>query len=256
MVCAHINNYQKMQKKNEVTVSVLTPSIRPDRLGITEKALLQQTIPFEWLVGSPFKPKEKSAIWVEDDFEFGLWTMGRIMNRLIKKASGSLIISMQDSIWAAPDTLERFLSHFEREPNTLVGAVGNQYDRLDKYGIPVNQVWQDPRIRTDQGTFYGCYHQDIEFNLASIPRKAFYSVGGYDEEADMKFVGMGHLSVTQRLTDQGGWDFKLDQTIKTKSLVHGRIADWDKKNGIHGPYFDRIEEIKKFPHYPILTYLK
>jgi hypothetical protein len=50
---------------------------------------------------------------------------------------------------------------------------------------------------------------------------------------------MDGYSVVDRLNLLGGYDFKIDQTIKSFSLEHGRPLMWEKKNAIHGPYNKR-----------------
>ena len=45
----------------------------------------------------------------------------------------------------------------------------------------------------------------------------------------------------ERIALKGGYDFYLDQTIKSYSLEHGRPNGWEEKNAIHGPY----QEIRK-----------
>ncbi|MCB1712604.1 MAG: hypothetical protein KDH96_09085, partial [Candidatus Riesia sp.] len=160
-----------------------------------------------------------------------VWTLNKAYNLAIRGSGGELIVSWQDFTYARPDTLERFWRHYEREPKTLIGAVGN------KYSDPSWSVmtWKDPRERDDQGSFYPCYFTDIEWNLCSVPKQALLDVGGFDENLD-KYFGMDGYSVNERINLTGSYDFKLDQTIKTFSLEHGRPKKWEEKNAIHGPY--------------------
>ena len=234
-------------------ISVITPSVRSEGLKLVEKALKRQTFKdFEWIiVGNvpdtsitfPFtylKDPEKQ--------EGDVWVLNKAYNKAIRHAQGELIVSWQDWTYAKPDTLERFYQHFLDEPKTLVGAVGNKYQ--DEEWAVV--TWQDPRITTEHGTYYPVYFSDIEWNLASIPKQAIYDVGGFDEYLD-KWYGMDAYSVNARIHLLGGYDFKLDQTIKSYSLEHGRLTkDWEEKNAIHGPYQERSKEYIKNP---TLTYL-
>lgn len=230
-------------------ISVLTPTVRGEGLKLVEKALSRQTLDFEWLIGSKVNPQIKSAIWVEDDFKGGVWSLNRIYNKMIKKSKGSLIVSWQDYTSCKPDTLEKFAFHFKNEPKTLITAVGNKYSD-DKWIV---KTWQDPRQREDQGTFYPCYSSDIEFNLASIPRQAFIDVGGFDEDLDYIGYGMDGFSVADRLNLLGGWDFKIDQTIKSFSLEHGRLSkDWDKLNVLGEKYNKRRDLYLANPHLAFL----
>lgn len=220
-------------------ISVITPSIRPEGLPIVEKALKRQTFKdFEWIV----QGRDGTLP------ELCVWTLNRDYNTAIRKAKGDLIVSWQDYTYADPDCLEKFWFHFNQEPKTLVSAVGNKYSD-DTWSV---KTWQDPRERSDQGTYYQCFFNDIEWNLCSVPKEALYAVGGFDEDLD-KWFGMDGYSVLDRLNIQGGWDFKLDQTIKSYSLEHNRPKDWEEKNALHGPYNRRrLDYIAN----PVLPFLK
>jgi hypothetical protein len=236
----------------EIKISVLTPSIREPGLEIVQKALRKQTFTdFEWLIGSPFNPKKVYGEWVPDNFTGGCWTLNRMMNKMISKASGELLISWQDFTYAKPDTLEKFYYHYLTEPTMLVGAVGNKYEDETWQ----KQTWQDPRERSDQGNYYNVNFNDVEWNLCSVPKQALFDIGGLDEGMDMKFFGMDGFNVNHRLKDSGLYDFKLDQTIKSYSLGHGRVEDWDKVNGVNGLYLDHVKERKAKKEWPYLDYL-
>lgn len=200
-------------------LSVITPTSRgKEAVELVEKALSRQTYQdFEWIV------EEKSS-----HRKGMVWNLNYDYNKAIKKSKGDLIISWQDWTYAKPDTLEKFAFHFTQEPKTLVTAVGNKYS--DETWLVT--TWQDPRKRSDQGTFYPCYFNDIEFNLCSIPRQALYDVGGFDESLDAGY-GMDGYSVVDRINLLGGYDFKIDQTIESFSLEHERPKDWEELNWIH-----------------------
>ena len=220
-------------------ISVITPTARGDEaLELVEKALKRQTHKdFEWIVQKKTPVKEGNV-----------WSLNHDYNVAIKKAKGELIISFQDWTYADPDCLEKFWTHYKQEPKTLVSAVGNKY----KDDTWREVVWQDPRMREDQGTWYGCYFADIEFNLSAVPREAFYAIGGFDEKLD-RYFGMDGYGVADRLNILGGYDFKLDQTIKSYSLEHGRPKGWEKHNALHGPYQKRR---KDYVVNPVLPYLE
>lgn len=232
-------------------ISVITPSVRQNGLDVVEKALKRQTFQdFEWLIGSPFIPT--SGTHVVDDFKGGYWSLNRIYNKLIDRSDGELLVSWQDYTSAGPQTLEKFWYHFQNEPKTLVTAVGNKY-KDDMWTV---QTWQDPRQRQDQGSFYRCFPNDIEWNLCSVPKQAVYDVGGFDEQMDFMGYGMDALGVNERIDTYGGYDFKIDQTIVSFSLVHDRPKDWDKNNLLNGGYNERKKSLIDNGEYPTLEYLK
>lgn len=221
-------------------ISVITPTVRGrEAIRLVEKALDRQSFQdFEWIVAEPQGKKPPELCW----------TLNRDYNRAIKRAKGDLIVSWQDYTFANPDTLEKFWFHFTQEPKTLVTAVGNKYAN-DKWIV---ETWRDPRMRSDQGTYYPCYFNDIEFNLCSVPKQAFYDIGGFDEELD-KYFGMDGYSVVDRLNLLRGYEFKIDQTIRSYSLEHSRPDKWEELNALHGPYDTRREAYLANPK---LDYLK
>lgn len=239
-------------------ISVLTPTVRPDGLNLVAKALKEQTYQdLEWLIGSPkdimVSLLSNKAVLVKDPPkpEGYYWTLNRAYNKMIKEARGDLIVSWQDFTYAEPDALEKFWFYYTHgQDKTLISGVGHKY-KDDTFR---EVVWQDPRSRLDQGTFYPCEWTDVEFNLCSVPKAAFYSVGGFDEELD-RWAGMDHISVQERLLDRGGWDFYIDQTQISYSLEHGRLPNWEENHALKGQYMVRKAQLKKDRVWPILPYL-
>jgi len=195
-------------------ITVITPSIRKEGLLLVKEALDKQTFEdWEWVIGSPFKPEQK-CIWVKDEFHDGYWSLNRIYNSMISKAKHDLIVSWQDWTYAKPDALEKFWNDYQVTKG-VIGAVGNKY----KDETWTEKVWSDPRERSDQGTFYACTPQDVEWNLCACPKRALYDIGGFDEEMDFLGFGCDGVSVNERM-DKFGYMTYLDQTIKLYSLVH------------------------------------
>jgi len=239
-------------------ISVITPTVRVEGLKLVAQALQEQTFTdFEWLVGSPreimtgmLRPK---ARFVKDPPkpEGYFWSLNRGYNELIRQAKGELIVSWQDWTYADPEALEKFWFYFTHgHDKTLISGVGNKY----KDDTWKEIVWKDPRERSDQGSFYPCMWTDVEFNFCSVPKAAFYAVGGFDEELD-RWAGMDHISVQERLLDAKGWEFYLDQTNKSYSLEHGRLPEWDEKHNLKGHYMERKAELKAQGVWPLLKYL-
>src|SRR3990167_2610019 len=74
-------------------ISVITPSIRPQFLDITQRCLQEQTFrDFEWLV--------------DIDFTDRGFLLPKAMNRLIKRANGKIIVILQDCISIPPHFLD------------------------------------------------------------------------------------------------------------------------------------------------------
>lgn len=241
-----IGTYDNPQPK----ISVISPSVRPEGLALVNKALRRQTFTdFEWLVVSP--QDYGFGKWVKEPPKNGgdYWGLNKAMNEAIRQAKGELVVSWQDWTYAKPNALEKFWQHYSLDHKKIVSGVGNKYQ--DESWSVV--VWQDPRIRSDYGTFYPCFFNDIEFNFCALPLNAFYAVGGYDEYLD-KMAGMDGYSVVERLNLlNDGWDFYLDQANESFSLEHGRLSkDWDEKNWL--PRWDK-EVRPRYVANPILGYL-
>ncbi len=220
-------------------ITVITPSVRPKGLKLVEKALKRQTFrDFDWIVQGRGGEVPEGCVW----------RLNRDYNIAIKKAKGELIVSWQDWTYANPDVLERFWNHYQEEPKTLVTGVGNKYQD-DTWTV---MTWKDPRERSDQGSYYQCYFNDIEWNFCAVPKQAIYDVGGFDEFLD-QWYGMDGYSVVDRINMIGGYDFKIDQGIKSYSLEHGRPPQWEEKNALHGPYNERRKDYLVNPLLPYLT---
>jgi len=242
-------------------VSVVTPTVRPLGLDIVRKSLEKQTYKnWEWLIGSPFNPQISEAIWVEDNFEGGYWTLNRIYNKLIKNAHGKIIVSLQDNIYINPEGLQKFVDAIEQMGDCIVSGVGDQYEREGDYGKPEIKIWSDPRRNTNYGSFYECFPQDIEWNFAALSKKLLKDVGGFDEKMDFTCRGVDAFGVMQRL-DALGYKSYLDQDNESFTIRHNRDNyggedAWNKSHGLfNGEYEKRKLELIKTNQWPRLSYL-
>lgn len=244
-------------------VSIVTPTIRKEGLNILRRCVSCQTYkPIEWLVGSPFDPEISFATWVKDDFKGGYWTLNRIYNKLFAQATGDIIVTWQDFIWAPRDGIEKFVDALsEMGEKSVVSGVGDQYERINELGQPEVKIWSDPRKSLKHGSFYECYPNDAEWNWCAFPKKAVYDIGGMDEGLDFLGYGGDQLQAVERM-DALGYKFYLDQTNESFTLRHGREdfggqKDWDKKHVIlNGEYDKRKWELSRQNKWPTLEYLK
>ena len=224
-----------------VSISVVTPTARKEMLRVIETCLRKQDFQnFEWLVisplnynsvveqfiNSPLKPKIKYMTDPpkrEGDF----YRLSGALNAGFQKAQGELVVVIMDGIWFPPDMLSRFWSHYQASSKGLVTAVGHQYDQLDQYGKPANMMWQDPRARMDQGSFYEVAPSEMEFAICSLPKQAILDCGGIDEDYD-KGPAVGEKEMCWRL-DKLGYKFYIDQTIEYRAIHHPRLtSNWDE----------------------------
>jgi hypothetical protein len=241
-----------MLVKSPYQVTVISPSVRPEGLHQVRRSLKRQTLDnWQWIIISPLDLKDDDALVLKDPpKEKGdYWSFNKAINKAIKHAEGELIVSVQDYTEFKPDGLEKFWFYFKNGyDKAMISGVG------DKYDIEGMKMWEDPRKREDMGTFYECFPNDVEFNYCSVPKKAFYEVGGFDEYLD-KFAGMDHISFQERLDDIG-YKFYLDQTNESHSLYHPRLPEWDERHAMHGGYKDRKLDLIHEGIWPVLSYLE
>lgn len=209
-------------------ISVVTPSVRKENLDIIEKCLRRQTFKdFEWLVGSPSDLGYGKFIQEPPKREGDYYGLNKSWNSMFRKARGELIVSIQDGIWFAPDLLEKFWNHYQADPKACVGAIGHQYSDVVN-GKPENQVWQDPRARTDMGTYYECLPNDLEFTVCSLPKTGLIEAGGIDEEYD-KYAAISEKELAVRMNGLGYKQY-LDQSIEYRAIKHPRLNEsWEER---------------------------
>ena len=237
-------------------ITVISPSVRPQGLEIVKQALTYQDFKdFEWIVCTPQKMESEVREVLHDCIfkyvgmpplqKWQVWDLNASYNRMIEQSKGELIVSWQDYTFGDADILGRLYAHYLRDNNKLVSVLGNKYPD-DEFDIP---AWIDPRYDIDVPTW-----MEVEWNLCSCPKDLLYKIGGFDEGAD-KFFGMDGFGVNHRLSKIGA-RFGLEKESQTYSLFHGRVKDWDRLNGLNGPYGERVDELKKIGKWPILDYLK
>jgi len=141
-------------------ISIITPTIRPKGLAIIQKSLAQQTVQdFEWLIdiGIPSRG----------------YDLNKALNRLLKRARGEWIVMWQDYIKAPPDALKKFLEVADPK-KFITGACGKTLNWKD-----IKWDWRANRKSFEEIEYY-----EWEADFAIVPLKAFYDIGGYDEEYD------------------------------------------------------------------------
>jgi hypothetical protein len=84
---------------------------------------------------------------------------------------------------------------------------------------PTVHCWEDPRARTDQGTFYMCNPPDWELNWAAMPRKIIYELGGMDEQYDFEGFAWDNVNIAMR-ADMLGYRQYIDQDNECMGFDH------------------------------------
>lgn len=168
-------------------ITVITPSIRPQYLDITQKCLESQTFQdFEWIV------------------EVGLpgrgFTLPRDMNRMLARAKGDIIVSLQDCISIPPDALERVAAlNFDHTAYTFpIGKEGTFDWRMGAERDITPNEW--------------------EIDLAAAPRNLFYDVGGFDE-AFCNGWSWENVEIAWR-AEAAGYSFKVSHAMVGDAIDH------------------------------------
>lgn len=178
-------------------ISVLTPSIRPEFLHITQECLEKQTFQdFEWLV------------------EIGLRHRGfRLpsdLNLMLKRARGERIVMLQDCINILPNALEKI----NALPNEMITFPVGQ---VMEFGQQPEWDW-----RSDlDGKLPGAEYWEADF--ASAPRQAFFDVGGYDEDFNNGW-SWDNVEIAYRIK-QTGREFLCNNSIRGISLRHDKLRE-------------------------------
>lgn len=196
-------------------ISIITPSIRPKGLDITQKCLSEQVFKdFEWLVdiGIPGKGHDLNAAF----------------NRMIKRARGELLVFYQDYIKVNSDYLEKFWRAYQEHPNTFftspVGKVQNQ-----DFSGEIKWDWRAWKQNENQIDYTDCLPRCWEIDSGAAPKDAIYKIGGFDEEFD-KHWSADNLSVGVR-ADLAGYKFKC--------VFSNPAIAWDHDAHIKHPFRDK-----------------
>lgn len=185
-------------------ISVLTPSIRPEYLDITYKCLKAQTFKdFEWLV--------------EIDLPSDKFLLPKALNKMLARAKGEIIVMLQDCI----DIPQGFLQHVVDTYNGdfVTYAIGKVKNK-DFMG-PVEFDWRNGESRKIDPW-------EWEADLASAPKKAFFDIGGYDEEFcngwSWDNVEVGHRA------NAAGYRFRCDNRVYGLAVDHDKIIEHPFRN--------------------------
>lgn len=165
-------------------ISVLTPSIRTEGLWIVQRSLGMQTFKdFEWLteIGIPGDGHDFNAA----------------MNRMLRRAKGELIVSLQDYIKAPEDYLQKFWDAYQAHPRTFFTAPVGKSATEDFTG----EIRWDWRAYQDAKPKSDCW----EIDSGCAPKAALFEVGGFDEHLD-QWWSFDNVSVGKR-AELAGYEF-------------------------------------------------
>lgn len=148
-------------------ISVITPTIRPESLSLMRDCLKAQTFrDFEWLVD----------INVTGDHD-----LNASFNKLIKRASGELIVFYEDWAKIPPDALHKWWDAYQKHPNNLFTA---PLGKVKEWGDQPAWDWRAWTKDTTPTEFMPSSWNTCELDWGAIPKKILYEIGGFDERLD------------------------------------------------------------------------
>jgi hypothetical protein len=169
---------------------------------------------FEWLV----------------DIGLGRHDLNASYNRMLKRAKGQLIVSMQDWIKAPPDYLQKFWDAHCAHPDTFFTApVGKVDDILDIGEAPRWdwRAWTEKEITDVMPGRWDCW----EIDSGAAPLAALKAIGGFDEELD-KFWSSDNVNVGCR-AELAGYKFL--------NLFSNPVVVWDHDKFTKHPHRENFK---------------
>lgn len=177
-------------------ITVCTPSIRPLGLQYTQESLKKQTFKdFEWLteISIPERGHDLNAAY----------------NRMLRRAKGELIVSVQDYITLPPDGLEKFWEEYQKDKTTFFTApVGKTLD-----GEKIDWDWR--AFAPDEMDW-----MRWEIDWGAAPLSALKLIGGFDEELD-NYWSSDNLSVGYRASR---FNYKFKNLTENKAVAFNHDA--------------------------------
>lgn len=190
-------------------ISVLTPTIRPQFLGVTKNCLERQTSQdFEWLVEVGFPAR---GFTLPSDF-----------NRMLKRADGDVIVILQDCIRIPDDALERIasLNHEKKAYTYPVGKTQVGHDQA----TPSEVAW-DWRKHAEKARGSAALPTPAhwEIDLASAPKSLFFDAGGFDEDFN-KGWSWENVEIAYRASLLG-YEFEVSQITEGVAFDHDKHVE-------------------------------
>lgn len=179
-------------------ISVITPSIRPEYLNITQSDLENQTFQdFEWLT------------------EIGLRNRGYLLstdlNKMLRRAKGEIVVMLQDCIHIEKDILQKIVDSYDGTFTTYPVGKVMKLEEDPKWD------WRKHRPEREIDPHYW------EADFASAPLEAFYKIGGYDEEYD-KGWSWENVGLAWR-AHYAGYKFRNNPDIISVAIDHDALSE-------------------------------
>lgn len=182
-------------------ISVITPSIRPKGLEITQSSLKEQTFQgFEWI--------QEIGLGTKHDFN-------QAMNRMIRRSKGELIVIVQDYIRLPSDFLQKCWDAYQEDKKSLYTCPVGKSKSLD-YDGDIKWDWRAiPQARMGLEMW--------EIDAGFCAKAILEDIGGFDERLD-EYWSMDNVSVGRRAALLG-YGFKCISDNKCVAYDHDAFIE-------------------------------
>ena len=230
----------------EPRVSLVGITFRPKAIDVFKDTVMRQTFKdMEVIIVDKNCSNISSTEWNHIPVFFipdppkPSWAVKNLSNALnegIKHSNGELIVLLQDFIWVPDDGIEKFWKRYEQEPKGLCTGISHQYKEPSslwaEHEVPPKpsgeKSFSDPRV--NPGSYSGFYVTQpviYESNWASMPKKAWEDVGGFDTEFD-KGWGYDNCNFAERC-QMAGYHVFLDTDNEVFCYSHINLFDEQKR---------------------------
>lgn len=197
-------------------ISILTPTIRCAGLEVVRIGLLNQT----------FKDFE----WLTEINSTGKHDLNKAYNRMLMRAKGELIVSLQDYIKILPNYLEKFWQAYQENQDTFITSPVGKVDNVN-YSGDIRWDWRAYR-NDETKNIRECEWRCWEIDSGCAPKQALFAIGGFDEALD------GHWS-----SDNVNVGCRADLAgYKFKCLFDNPALAYDHDAHIKHPFRDSFNE--------------
>lgn len=162
----------------------------------------------------------------------------KAMNRMLRRAQGELVVSVQDYIDIEPTGLEQFWTAHRKNPGFYTAPVGKMVDDGVKWD------WRKHRE-------YECTWNEWEIDYGSAPLAALKDIGGFDETLD-DYWGFDNVNVGYRAFVRGYKFYNLQKNV-AHAVDHDSFMVHPFRE-LRNPQFHN-ERLQGFTRNPVLPYV-
>lgn len=204
-------------------ISVLTPSVRPSGLSDVQSSLECQAFKdFEWLT--------------EIGLRNGKNDLNAAYNRMIRRAKGQLLVSIQDYTTFGPELLLQLWQAYEAEPKTFWTV-----DVAHTDGKETTYDWRHHRLGEP------IQFMELELCVGAFSKDAITDIGGFDEKLDELTWGYDNVNVGLRAALKG-YTMRVHPTASAVQFKHDLKEKHPWRDTMNGDLHNmRLDEIRRNP---------